>query len=78
MEMKLESNESKVPCYVTVEPKDGIFKLQTFDTSDRTFRSGHELLAWVKKNWEPIQFQNPSEYQQLLYAVAQELQNGYK
>ncbi|KHF40448.1 hypothetical protein LQ50_09240 [Halalkalibacter okhensis] len=74
--MRLNSNRSDVSCYVTVEPEDHIYKLQTFDTTDRTFHSGNELLAWVKKNWEPVQFQNPSEYQQLLHAVAEELKNG--
>ncbi|MFC0560676.1 hypothetical protein [Halalkalibacter alkalisediminis] len=71
--MNLQSRKSDVPCLVKVEPENGIYTLRTFDTSGRNFSDGHELLAWVKRNWEPIQFLNPHEYMELLHAVTQEL-----
>ena len=76
--MNLQSRESDIPCHVKVEPENGIYKLRTFDTSDRCFSNGHELLAWVKRNWEPIQFLNPDEYIKLLHAVTQELGDSYE
>ncbi|MFC0472810.1 hypothetical protein ACFFHM_20565 [Halalkalibacter kiskunsagensis] len=78
MEISIENTESQVPCFVTIDPENGIYALRTFDTSGRSFNSGHELLAWVKKNWEPIQFQNPSQYLELLHAVNEELDDTYE
>ncbi|GAE36513.1 hypothetical protein [Halalkalibacter akibai] len=78
MEMNLQSKESEIPCLVTVEPENGIFAIRTFDTSGRSFSNGHELLAWVKRNWEPIQFENPQQYTDLLHAVKLELGDVYE
>ncbi|MDT8860617.1 hypothetical protein N0O92_10260 [Alkalihalobacillus sp. MEB130] len=76
MEMNIESTISHVPCTVTVEPRKEIYELQTFDTSKRSFANGHELLAWIKRNWEPVQFQNPTEYQDLIHAITTEMKQS--
>ncbi|ARK30738.1 hypothetical protein [Halalkalibacter krulwichiae] len=78
MEMNLPSKESQIPCLVKIEPENGIYTLRTFDTSGRQFSNGHELVAWIKRNWEPIQFQNPDQYIQLLHAIKDELADLYE
>jgi hypothetical protein len=73
MEYTLNSLECTDPCAVTVDPENGIYTIKTFDTSGRQFNEPMELVAWIKKNWEPQQFEDPSEYQKLLRAIHEEI-----
>ena len=73
MEMNLDSIENAIPCQVTVDPENGVYTIRTFDTSGRTFADGHALLAWVKRNWEPLHFQDPTVYLHLLHSVKEEI-----
>ncbi|WP_100372937.1 hypothetical protein [Bacillus sp. FJAT-45037] len=73
MEFSLKSHECHDPCSVTVDPENGIYTIKTFDTSGRQFNEPMELIAWIKKNWEPSQFEHPEQYQQLLSSIHHEL-----
>ncbi|GAE24469.1 hypothetical protein JCM9140_400 [Halalkalibacter wakoensis JCM 9140] len=78
MEMHLHTNSEETSCSVTVIPEHEIFTLHTFDHSSREFHSGHEMLAWIKKNWNPHQFENEEQYLDLIHAIADELKERFK
>ncbi|WP_078550581.1 hypothetical protein [Litchfieldia alkalitelluris] len=73
MEYSLLSNDGAFPCEVTIDEDNGRYMIRKADTSGEVFNRPDELLQWVRTNWKPEDFRNPTEYSSFL----QEIENTY-
>lgn len=73
MEKTIWTTESNLPSLVIADSVNGRYAIREADTSGQVFSNGSELNQWIKQHWDPSSFLNPSEYEQLLKEIQQEL-----
>ncbi len=71
MEYSLLAYDGAFPCEVTIDEDNGRYMIRKADTSGEVFNGALELIQWVKTNWKPEDFRNPSEYQEFLKEIEQ-------
>jgi hypothetical protein len=66
MEFSLYAKDGAFPCEVTLDDANGRYMIRKSDTSGEVFPSPEALIQWVETHWDPQQFHQPNEFQQLM------------
>ncbi|MCA1030383.1 hypothetical protein LCL95_04925 [Bacillus timonensis] len=66
MEYKIDAKDSAIPCEITIDDDNGRYMVRNADTSGQSFNSAKELVSWIEQNWKPEDFNNQSEYCNIL------------
>lgn len=66
MEFNIKAKDGSIPCEVTVETDNGRYLIRKSDTSGEVFQNINDLKKWITQNWNANEFEDPSQYTQLL------------
>lgn len=69
MEFDIKAKDGFIPCEVTVDPDNGRYMIRKSDTSGEVFQNVTDLKEWIAQNWNVNEFEDPSQFTQLLYEL---------